>query len=145
MGVRERLDSLTTKLWASVDTVLDATDPDPDADSIAYMNNAINDTVASITSLVDPPDEPLTAINNSIAAITAIPANQRTDTQKDKLELLRIVKAQHLVNVDQYRSIVDLQRRVKTLQRNHTILARFAMMLDGGPSRVRESDISGDE
>ena len=145
MTVRERLNALTTKLWDSIDVTLDSTDPDPDADSISYMNSAIADTVSSISSLVDPPDEPLTAINNSISAITAIPANQRTDAQKDKLELLRIVKAQHLVNVDQYRSILNLQRRVKTLQRNHTIIARFAMMLDGGPNRVRESDVNGSE
>lgn len=37
------------------------------------------------------------------------------------------------------------RRRVKTLQRAFTVVARFAMFLDGGPSRVRTGDVDGTE
>ena len=84
-------------------------------------------------------------LNAQITAITAIAAGQRTQAQKDMLVLLRIVKAQDAAIVALYRASLDNRRRVKTLQRAFTVVARFAMFLDGGPSRVRETDLDGGE
>ena len=141
MTVRERLDALTAKLWTSIDAALDTTTPTPDADSIAASQTAIDSAVtklAAITGATTTAD-----LNAQITAITAIAAGQRTQAQKDMLVLLRIVKAQDAAIVALYRASLDNRRRVKTLQRAFTVVARFAMFLDGGPSRVRETDLDG--
>ena len=145
MTIRTRLDDLTTKLWAAVDATLDTTDPDPDPDSIAAMNAAIQASIDGINLRVTGDDDPLDDLNAQIAAIVAVPGPSRTQEQRDMLDLLRIVKALHLTVVGQQRALLDAQRRVKTLQRNLSIAARFAMFLDGGQQRVRQTDIDGDE
>ena len=144
MSIRTRLDSLTTKIWAAVDTILDTTDPDPDPDSIAAMNAEIDASNTAIT-LRTGDDNPVPELDAQITAITDIAAPSRTQEQKDMLALLRLVKKMNAEQVSQARRIVNLQRRVKTLQRNLSIVGRFAMFLDGGPSRVRQEDIDGDE
>jgi len=139
--IRERLDSLTAKLWASVDVALA---DETEVDSIAASTVAI-DTIVAERAAMSGVNDPLTAINASIAVITAIAANQRTDAQKDTLELLRIVKAQQQAIFSLTGEVLDNRRRIKVLQRNHSVLARFAMFLDGGPQRVRQGDIDGSE
>ena len=142
MTVRERLDALTAKLWTSIDAALDESTP-PDANSIAASQTAIDTAVtelAAITGATTTAD-----LNAQITAITAIAAGQRTQAQKDMLVLLRIVKAQDAQIIALYRATLDNRRRVKTLQRVFTVAARFAMFLDGGPSRVRTRDLDGEE
>jgi len=141
--VRERLDALTAKLWTSIDAALDTTTPTPDADSIAASQAAIDDAVTGLAAITGA--STVADLNTQIAAITAIAANQRTQAQKDMLVLLRIVKAQDAAIVALYRASLDNRRRVKTLQRVFTVVARFAMFLDGGPSRVRTRDLDGEE
>ncbi len=143
MTVRERLDALTAKLWTSIDAALDTTTPTPDADSIAASQAAIDDAVTGLAAITGA--STVADLNTQIAAITAIAANQRTQAQKDMLVLLRIVKAQDAAIVALYRASLDNRRRVKTLQRVFTVVARFAMFLDGGPSRVRTRDLDGEE
>ena len=143
MTVRERLDALTAKLWTSIDAALDTTTPTPDADSIAASQAAIDDAVTGLAAITGA--STVADLNTQIAAITAIAANQRTQAQKDMLVLLRIVKAQDAAIVALYRASLDKRRRVKTLQRVFTVVARFAMFLDGGPSRVRTRDLDGEE
>ena len=142
MTVRERLDALTAKLWTSIDAALDESTP-PDANSIAASQTAIDTAateLAAITGATTTAD-----LNAQITAITAIAAGQRTQAQKDMLVLLRIVKAQDAQIIALYRATLDNRRRVKTLQRVFTVAARFAMFLDGGPSRVRTRDLDGEE
>lgn len=141
--VRERLDTLTTKLWTSIDAVLDNA-VEPDADSIAASNTSIDASVAAIV-LLNGVDDPIPELNGQIAAITAIPSGSRTQDQKDKLALLRIVKNQHNTIVSLHRGQLDNRRRIKTLQRAFTVVGRFAMFLDGGVNRVRQGDIDGNE
>jgi hypothetical protein len=140
MGVRERLDALTTKLWASVDAVLA---DESEAESIDASTVAVDAAIIEVTALAD--STAITDLNTQIAAITAIPTAQRTQAQKDMLVLLRIVKAQQAALLPLYREALDSRRRIRTLQRNHSIIARFAMMLDGGTKRVRQTDVDGDE
>lgn len=141
--VRERLDTLTTKLWTSIDAVLDNA-VEPDANSIAASNTAIDASVDAI-DLLNGVDNPIPELNAQIAAITAIPSGSRTQDQKDKLALLRIVKNQHNTIVSLLRGQLDNRRRIKTLQRAFTVVGRFAMFLDGGTNRVRQGDIDGTE
>ena len=143
MTVRERLDALTAKLWTSIDAALDTTTPTPDTDSIAASQAAIDSAVTDLAAITGA--STVADLNTQIAAITAIAANQRTQAQKDMLVLLRIVKAQDAAIVALDRASLDNRRRVKTLQRAFTVVARFAMFLDGGPSRVRVGDVDGNE
>ena len=142
MTVRERLDALTAKLWTSIDAALDESTP-PDANSIAASQTAIDTAATELAAITGA--STVADLNAQITAITAIAAGQRTQAQKDMLVLLRIVKAQDAQIIALYRATLDNRRRVKTLQRAFTVVARFAMFLDGGPSRVRVGDVDGEE
>ncbi len=142
MTVRERLDALTAKLWTSIDAALDESTP-PDANSIAASQTAIDTAATELAAITGA--STVADLNAQITAITAIAAGQRTQAQKDMLVLLRIVKAQDAQIIALYRATLDNRRRVKTLQRTFTVVARFAMFLDGGPSRVRAGDVDGTE
>lgn len=142
MTVRERLDALTAKLWTSIDAALDESTP-PDANSIAASQTAIDTAATELAAITGA--STVADLNAQITAITAIAAGQRTQAQKDMLVLLRIVKAQDAQIIALYRATLDNRRRVKTLQRAFTVAARFAMFLDGGPSRVRVGDVDGEE
>lgn len=142
MSIRDRLDTLTAKLWAAIDSALNTTGDDPPpSDSIAGIKADLDATTADITAAQDE----LTPITDAIAAITAIPGPQRTDAQKDRLEGLRIAANQQRRQIRVLRQQATMLRTLRTLTRQGIIQARFAMVLDGGPNRVRQSDVDGDE
>lgn len=106
-------------------------EPEP-ADALAELarNSAAASGLAPIGSK-DLMDELIAEVDPLITAITAIPGPSRTDAQKERLADLRREK--------------NVYRSLKAMIANDIVQSRFAMMLDGGPARVRQEDVDGSE
>ncbi len=106
---RERLDSLTAKIRGNIDV----------------GNNVDPAVVGSLAHMA----AEIAANQAAISVITAIAANQRTESQKVELSVRR--------------QLIALQRVVKVSIRNDIVDSRYGLLLDGG--RARPEDIASNE
>ena len=141
---RERLDQLTTRLHNGLDRIEATGDPNP-VGSLARLSDDIDALSAAATGELAVAQTELDAINADIAVITDLTPAERTDLQKRELSLLRHIKSVQQRNIASLRMELTLLRTLRSLSRTVIVNARFSMMLDGGPARVRQSDLDADE